>query len=258
MMKRMLLLFAFFTLTIGMAATAGAHEFLVRPVKFLAAEGELVPFSVLSAHIMMISEEVEPLEFVDLALFDGSGTTELNVVANENLLMADGRVAFKTPGTAILAGHRRGVVWTQTTKGWVQGSKKGLTDVIKSNKYEKFSKAFVTVGTADHSWKKPLGHKLELMPLAAPTTLSVGDVLPVQILVDGKPAAAGTVLATYDGFSYDEMAFAGSYEPSGEGIANIHITAPGVWMVRVEYKVEGDSEEYNDHVLRSVMLFEAR
>ncbi len=245
-------------MTLALPGLSNAHEFLIKPVKFQVEVGDSVPFSVVSAHVMMISEEVEPLEYVKVTLVEGSKSKQLNMVANEFLLTADGRAVFSSPGTAILSGHREGVIWTQTTKGWKQASKKGLSGVIKSNKYEKFCKTFVRVGASGEQWKTPLGQKLEILPLADPTSLKAGDVLPVQVLFDGKPIAVENVLATYDGFSLDEMAFAGSYEPSGDGIANIHITMPGVWMIRVQHKIDSGNEDYDGHVMRSVMIFEVR
>lgn len=240
------------------AFPAQAHEFLVKPVKLTVQKGEVVPFSVISSHVMMVSEEVEPQEHVKLALVEGKSSTALSVTPNPMLFTLDGQLKAKREGTAILAGHREGVVWTQTTKGWKAASMKGLDGVIQSNKYEKFCKTLLTVEHGDDGWKQVLGQKLEIVPLSDPTMARPGDELGFKVLLDGKPVTTNGVLATYDGFSYETMAFAYSGEPRDDGSVWVKVTAPGVWMVRVEHKINQPTEDYNGHVIRSVLIFEVQ
>jgi nickel transport protein len=44
---------------------------------------------------------------------------------------------------------------------------------------------------------KPVGHKLEIVPLANPVKLKVGDMLPMQVLFEGKPLAGAILKADY-------------------------------------------------------------
>lgn len=245
------------TLLLG-AVPAQAHEFLLKPVKLITHKGEAVPFSVVSAHVMMISEEVEPLERVKLALVEGKQSTPLTVAANDALLTLDGQFTPTKDGTAILAGHREGVVWTQTTKGWVAASKQGLDGVISSNLYEKFCKTLITVGKSSDDWGRVLGQKLEIVPLSDPSAARVGDEIGFKFLYDGKPIAPENVLATYDGFSYGTMTFAYSTEPGDDGTAKVKITAPGVWMVRIAHKIDKPTADYDGIAMRSVLIFEVR
>lgn len=240
------------------ALPAQAHEFLLKPVKLTVKKGEAVPFSVVSSHVMMISEEVEPIDHVKLSLVEGKQAAPLTVTANPALLTLDGQFTPAREGTAILAGTREGVVWTQTTKGWVVGSKKGLDGVIGSNLYEKYCKTLVTVGKADDGWSRVLGQKLEIVPLSDPTAARVGDVVAFRFLYDGKPFAPENVLATYDGFSYDTMTFAYSTEPGDDGAARVKITAPGLWMVRIANKVAHPTADYDGVATRASLIFEVR
>ncbi|MEF2145569.1 MAG: DUF4198 domain-containing protein [Desulfovibrionaceae bacterium] len=240
------------------ATTAQAHEFLVMPVKYIVQKGETVPFSVVSAHVMMVSEEAEPLKHVKLALLEGKKSTPLSVVQNDMLLTLDGQFVPAAEGTAVINGHREGVIWNNTTKGWVEGSKKDLSGVISSNLYEKFCKTLITVGKGDDSWSRVLGQKLEIVPLSDPTQAKPGDEIGFKFLYEGKPVAPENVLATYNGFSYETMAFAYSAEPTEDGSAKVKITAPGVWMVRIQHKVDAKTADYDGHVMRSVLIFEVR
>ncbi len=57
--------------------------------------------------------------------------------------------------------------------------------------YTKHAKTFVRVGAPadDRSWAEPVGLAFEIVPERDPTTLRVGDELPVRVLQDGAPLA---------------------------------------------------------------------
>ena len=237
------------------APEALAHEFIIKPVVLKVQPGETVPFSVVSAHKFMVSEEVEPIEFVKVALVSGSGSTPAPLTENQVLMTLDGQVKPEAAGTVILAGHRESVIWTNTSDGWKQGSKKGLSGVISSGKYEKFCKTLLTVGQSDDGYKKVLGHKLEIVPLSDPAGAGVGDYLGFRILFDNKPVA-GEVLATYDGFADKANTYAYFTETDENDEAWVKITHPGTWMVRVQQKIDQPTDDYNEHVIRSVLVFQ--
>lgn len=246
-------------LTLGLlAATAQAHEFLIKPVQLSADKGAVVPFSVVSAHVFMVSEEMEPKERVSAALILQGKATPLTLAANPTLMTLDGRITPAAEGTAIIAGHREGMIWTQTTSGWKQQSKKGLTGVVGSGKYEKFCKTLLTVGHPDGSATKPLGQRLEIVPQTDPTQAKAGDELVVQVLFEGKPLNVENVLATYDGFTGAPNSFAYFTEPYGQGMARVKLSEPGLWMVRVQHALNESTEDYDKLVIRSSLVFEVK
>jgi uncharacterized GH25 family protein len=244
--------------TVLLCSTAFAHEFIIKPVQLDVEKNHVVPFSVVSAHVFMISEEMEPIDQVEAKLVTADKTTPLKLNENKMLMTLDGQLKPETEGTAIIAGHRNGMIWTQTTKGWKQQSKKGLKGVIKSGKYEKFCKTLITVGKPDGNFNKVLGQRLEIMPLSDPTQAKVGDEIEFQTLLDGKPASVENMVATYDGFSLTPNTFAYITEPYGNGITKLKITAPGTWMVRVQHTDSAPTADYNSHVMRSVLVFEVK
>lgn len=245
-------------LAVLFCSSAFAHEFIIKPVQLNAEKGHVVPFSIVSAHVFMISEEMEPINEVEAQLIQNGKRTKLKLFENKMLMTLDGQAMPTTEGTAIIAGHRKGMIWTQTTQGWKQQSKKGLKGVIKSGKYEKFCKTLITVGKPDGSYNKTVGHKLEIVPMSDPTQANVGDEIVFETLLDGKPVSVESVLATYDGFSSTANTYAYFTEPYGNGLGKVKITAPGTWMVRVQYKNDQKTADYDSHVMRAVLIFEVK
>jgi len=231
-----------------------AHEFIVKPVQLQAPPGHKLPFSVVSAHVFMISEEMEPPEQVEVSLMGDAGQEPVSLKPNDVLLTLDGAVDLKDEGTRVLAGHRKGMIWTHTTQGWKQASKKGLEGVLSSGMYEKFCKTLVTVGQPDDGYGKVAGHALEIVPLDDPAKAAVGRDLKFQVLFNGKPLPA-EVYATYDGFTDAPNTYAYFTETDAEGRARVRITRPGTWMVRVQHTLDEPTEDYDKRVLRAVLVF---
>jgi len=234
-------------------AAANAHEFIIKPVQVSTEAGNKLPFSVLAAHVFMISEEAEPIEQVEISLIEKENKSNVELRENPIFLTLDGAVEPKKEGTAIIAGHRKGMIWSQTTQGWKQAGKKELKGVISSGKYEKFCKTLINVGKADDGYKKVVGHKLEIVPVSNPAEAMIGKDMEFKILFDGKPFST-SVYATYDGFSTNPNTYAYFTETNEEGIAKVKITHPGVWMVRVEKEIAEPTEDYDNHVIRAVLV----
>jgi len=97
------------------------------------------------------------------------------------------RVDLQTPGPRVFA------AWVNPA---FYGPVEGKKDFYQTF-YEKYAKALVSVlpqktlpldGPDDNPFATPIGHKVEIIPLVNPNRLQPGDRLPVQVLVDGRPA----------------------------------------------------------------------
>jgi len=82
--------------------------------------------------------------------------------------------------------------WVKTPEGYKNVSKREAKDVIESMKGLTYNK---NIWKWSENFGKPLGGKMEIVPLKNPLALKVGDKLPFQVLYDGKPLAGATVTA---------------------------------------------------------------
>lgn len=214
---------------------ARAHEFILVPQSWKSyTSGQQLPFSLVSSHVFMKSEELENPANVKV---DYMGK-DIPIIADEAYKSYTGTATIGNAGAALLHAHRLGEVWSKTPQGVVKGDRTNLKGVVWSRKYEKFCKTFVPIGDNTKGWDVKTGDELEIVPLNNPLELKVGDELEIQVLYKEQPVSPEAVTATYDGFTDSPSAYAYFTEPYCEGKAKIKISAPGFWMVRVQYIVD--------------------
>ena len=233
--------------------TVYAHEFIVKPERMSTQVGHKMGVKVLSAHVFMKSEEVEPIDQVEVYKV-ASERQDLQLQVNEQEKILEGEVNDDGENSYLLCGHRKPMIWTKTTEGWKQESKKNLSGVISSGIYEKFSKAYVDGIQNEEKYKISVGHRLEIIPVENPSKLTPGEELQVKVIFDGKPIAT-ELYATFDGFSTTPSTYAYFSATNAKGEGSVKITSNGTWMVRVQHEVEEPNENYDKHVLRAVFLF---
>jgi len=237
------------------AGPAMAHEIVIKPVKTEVKIGEKLPFSIHSAHVFIVSEELEDPHDVKAYFLDNDTPMEVPLTADEKKFTFDGEAVFTTPGTKMLLVHRLGQVWSLTPEGMKKGTKKELPGSTMSNRYEKFAKALIVVGAADDGFKKPIGDKLEIVPVDDPTKAEVGQDVTFKIFYNGQPLSTA-VYATYDGFTNTPNTYAYFTESDDKGTARVKITASGLWMVRVENKTQApDGDGIDQEFIRSTLVF---
>lgn len=138
--------------------------------------------------------------------------------------------------------------------------KTGFEGVILSLYFEQYTKALINVGEGSDSFSQPIGHKLEIIPLKNPRELKVGDFLPVQVLLEGKPARFYKVYGTYAGFSTEDD-FAYATTTNSKGKAKIRILHHGPWLIKTDIKLRAP-EELKDKCNRlhytATLTFEVR
>lgn len=231
-----------------------AHEFIVKPTSFSLEPGKQISVEVLSAHVFMESEEIEPINQVTVhSLAETGSDTHIPLTEQKDKLVLSGNIPADSK-SSIIAGHRKGMIWTKTTKGWEQKSKKDLTGVLSSGKYEKFSKALITAPGNGEMLRKPVGHRLEIIPLTDHLDIHPGDELRCKVVFDGKPLAT-EIFATFDGFSSQPGTYAYYSKSNDIGEATVKISEQGTWMIRVQHEIDSATEDYDKEVLRAVLLF---
>ncbi len=99
------------------------------------------------------------------------------------------------------------------------------TDQPGRERYAKFAKSIVTSGAPDEGYKKLVGFTIEIIPERNPATLISGEELPVQVLLDGKPAFNLSVEASNE----TDTRIVGRLDSSGR--IRIPITRAGRWRI---------------------------
>lgn len=130
----------------------------------------------------------------------------------------------------------------------------GLDDVLAARKtlgeadkpgrerYSRFIKLVVGKGTkGDATVTTPLGQKLELVPLANPTTLKVDDQLPVRVLLDGKPLAGVQVMRHH---RVKDKVTTKTERTNAKGDVSFALDKAGPYLVRLVHmrRVEKDAD----------------
>lgn len=231
-----------------------AHEIAIKPGASQATVGKALPITVHSAHVFIVSEELETPADVKVFVLEDGKPVAVQLAPNEKTKTFDGSVTFTKPGAGIILVHRLPQIWTLTPDGMKKGTKKDFPGATKSNRYEKFAKAIVPVNGSTAGFDTVVGDRLELVPLTDPAKVKVGQDVDVKVLLDGQPTPA-VVLATYDGFTKTPNTYAYYTETNDAGIAKVRITHPGLWMVRTEVKSVPADGAVAQEALRSTLTF---
>lgn len=104
----------------------------------------------------------------------------------------DGGVQLRgADDAAVLSALFAGGWWTEAADGeWHQAAPEAFEGFKSAGEYFEYP---VTVVATPHDLGRPLGNRLEIVPLVDPTTLEIGAELPVQVFFDGEPLAGAEV-----------------------------------------------------------------
>ncbi|MBU4446983.1 MAG: DUF4198 domain-containing protein [Proteobacteria bacterium] len=117
--------------------------------------------------------------------------------------------------------------WVKTPEGWKNLSKREAknVNVIESGEWVKNVKH---IYLWNERFSKPLGAKMEIVPLKNPLALKVGETLPLEVFYEGKPLAGAAVKAA--GVGKDEL------KTDRNGRAEVPIKEKGLNLVVVTRK----------------------
>ncbi len=225
---------------VALAAPAPAHDMWIEVRDYTPAPGEEIAMTLAYDHHLPGREFLpkDRLQEIFLLRPDGSRAA----------IEGYSEVEYKAEATAGTGSHlvvalQKGSFWTKTTEGYQSGkSKKDVKEAIACTYSAKSAKALVNVGApAGEALSKPLGHDLEIVPLADPAALRGGDFLTIKVLFKGKPLGGADVVATYVGFSREKNTFAYATKSAADGTAKIRMATNGAWLVAAHYK-----EDYPD------------
>lgn len=144
--------------------------------------------------------------------------------------------------------------WSKNAEGWKQQNLTEMTDATYCQQAQMFGKKLVIVGDSPvdiAAIRKPIGHQLEIVPLADPTHIKIGEPFPLQILFAGEPLADATVQATSDTFMAKDMdgvedhrePLAFSNKTGKDGKVNFIPSLEGLWKIAVEHSTPFKDEK---------------
>lgn len=180
-------------------------------------------------------EAYDPAKVIASAAFDkaGAALAAKLVPQEKNVLLAP------ADGAAVLTATYDEGWWTEDAKGeWHNEKADGFPDYKGTGHYQTYVVSYIGATEA----QKPTGAMVEIVPLADPTKLSMGDKLQVQVLVDGKPAEGVSV--THDVLTDWDL---GSGLTDAEGKTTIVVANNGLNVAQYYHETEVSEKEIAGH-----------
>lgn len=210
-----------------------AHYPWVTPADYAPEPGEPLEFSVGFGHHFPGSDTLAVDRIESVVLMDAAG--EVKVIELES---GPSFQSGPLPGDApwILAAQQRRAYYSRTPRGGQRSSRIENPDALSCSQSSNSAKALL--GHGAEAPESPLGHALEIVPLAAEA--AVGLAFAVRVLFHGKPRP-GTVQAVYDGFHGAEDAYPVNVTSDEAGVARLEFDRPGSWLIKAQA-----AEDYPD------------
>lgn len=101
-------------------------------------------------------------------------------------------------------------------------------------RYARYGKTLIRVGdgAADGTATRPLGLRVELVPLTDPTRLKPGDRCRLRLLFDGRPVSGAMVGAIYASANVKPDEWPLRERTDAQGEVEFTLNDPGPWLIR--------------------------
>ncbi len=107
----------------------------------------------------------------------------------------------------------------------------GEENTVGRERYRRYLKALIQVGEEhDETYKKKIGHRLEIQPQSNPFSLNTSDTLTVSVLFEGKPLR-GVQVAAYNRHGNDTKTQ--EAKTDGGGHVRFRLNQSGLWLIRL-------------------------
>ena len=236
------------------AHAALAHDFWLVPNAFHVAEGaELAVRGQTSSSFPTSESAVTPDRVAEARVLGASSDERVTGVTTEGTSLmlrhrprsAGQQVVVVTVAPRSLRasgpGFKRYMELEGAAELAARYEREGLlpkTDSI-TRRYAKYAKTIVEVGTGGpRAFSRVAGQVAEFVPLKDPTTLRIGDTLPVRLLYRGQPLSDAHVHAGQAAEARPAPDL--SLVTDREGVLRLPLATPGLWNVRTIHIVPSD------------------
>ncbi|WP_149714211.1 DUF4198 domain-containing protein [Campylobacter concisus] len=134
---------------------------------------------------------------------------------------------------------------------------KDLSDIQICRLMTITSKRVLNLGEIDGFVTKPIGVKIEIVPLQNPADFRVDKPFKLQVFTDGKPLKRAKLTGTFAGFLDHKHAFYGMTDE--QGITEVLALRPGFWVFEVIYeRLYPDATKCDKETLKTTLSFEIK
>ncbi len=259
-------------LALVLAASAlYAHELFIKLDTYFLEPNSEVRVLILNGTFAASENSITADRVVDISLLSPEGVTPLEQEAWDASTDTT-YVTLQTgpPGTYVLGistASRLIELDAESFNEYLEHD--GISDILEARRaagqlgedaVERYSKhvkaAYQVGGQRTAGWSRALGYPAEIVPLANPYQLGVGQELAVRCLVHGKAAANQVVVAggELNGQAIEERAA----RADDEGVVRFTLEKAGRWYVKFIHMVETEEEGVDYESNWATLTFEVR
>lgn len=201
-----------------------AHYPWMSPADYSPPAGQPVAFSIGVGHHFPGTDTIAGERLAAAELLDAAGQVRPVALGSGNEFLTP---ALPGEGPWVLAARIAPGYYSRTPQGGQRVSRAEAPDAMSCGHSSNTVKALL--GAGDGAVAQPLGHPLEIVPLAA--NPSTGAPFAVKALRAGVPWQ-GEINAVYAGFGGAEDQYPVKVVTDAEGLAKLEFDRPGRWMIK--------------------------
>lgn len=238
-----------------------AHDYWIMPENFHPEQDKILEVAFTNGHHYFENEAVPDVTRFDMFYITPQGEYIPLAYTRVEPKAAWARVPIGSQGTYVIgAASTSPEYWCKTTDGYKPGLKADHPNAITGGKYVKSLKTYINVGAGSESFRKALGHEIEIMPQTNPSSVKAGQQLLVSVLFKSEPLAGVPVYGVYEGFKPKDHSDQPIQTKTGKnGVASIKVDRAGIWIVFAKHEIAmagGNEADFANY--RPYMMFQVR
>ena len=233
-------------LMLGLASTLAAHDLFLKLADYLVAPNSAIRITALNGTFTTSENSIARSRIADVSLVgpggrEGIDTAQVVTVGTRTQIKARTGAAGTyvlglsvRPSEITLTGAQFNAYLEEEGLGHIVAARRQAGELNNgaTERYAKHVKVIFQAGGArSESFASVLGYPVEIVPLANPYGLSVGDTLALRLLVDGAPKAGLEALIggrTAAGARHR----ARTLRSDADGVIRVPLSASGTWYVK--------------------------